>query len=97
MLCIKANQIKTPVTKIHIDLPSNRQTDQFLKKKLKKYICFIIEMHIVCCIYLVKELFCVSLRNLSHNNNLPDSYKYDEISMTNRPSKLGHFALKFQY
>ena len=45
---------------------------------------------------MVKEIFCVSLRNLGHNNNLPDSYKYGEISLNNRPSKLSRFALKFQ-
>ena len=45
---------------------------------------------------MVKELFCRLLRNLGHNNNLLDSYKYGEISMTNQPSMFRHFPLKFQ-
>ena len=41
MLCIKANQIKTPVTKIHIDLPSNRPTaSRISKEKIKEVYMF---------------------------------------------------------
>ena len=37
MLCIKANQTKTRVTKIHIDLPSNRPTaSPISKEKIKE-------------------------------------------------------------
>ena len=45
---------------------------------------------------MVKELFCILLRSLGLNNNLPDSYKYGEISLTNRPLQLSYFPLKFQ-
>ena len=36
MLCVKANQIKIPVTKTNIDLPSNRPTaSRISKEKIK--------------------------------------------------------------